>query len=141
MPRSVKSLRALVLIVGVLVALGTENRIKVVHDFGPTPSLSWELAKAILAVIGVAFALTCLGIYFALARPDRKGWWLTFLVPVFAAINVATAVAIIPEEHIGVAVVLDVYLVNALLPLLVVGLLLRKPVRAFFGISSLRRGR
>jgi uncharacterized membrane-anchored protein len=133
-PRTVKTLRALVLIEGVLVAIAAVAGIKVIHDFGPTPSFSWELAKAIVAVIGVGLALTCLGIYFALARPDRKGWWLTFLVPVLGAINLAAAVAVIPEDHVAAALVLNV-LVNALLPLVVVGLLLIRAVRVYFGIS------
>ena len=43
---------------------------------------------------------------------------------------------IIPADNVGVGLVLDVYLFNVLLTLALVVLLLKRPVRAYFGISG-----
>jgi len=45
------------------------------------------------------------------------------------------AFAIIPAEHVSVALVLDAYVGNGLLTLVLIILLLKRPVRAYFGIT------
>jgi hypothetical protein len=138
MPKPVRKLRALVIIMAVWLGVTTETRIGIIDRFGANPGISLGFGKALLATVGFSFALGCLALFFLLPRPARLTWWLTLLVPVFAAANFAVAIAVLPEANIGVATVLDVYLLNGLLPIAVVVLLLRRAVRAYFGISRNR---
>jgi hypothetical protein len=48
--------------------------------------------------------------------------------------NIAVAFAIIPADHVGIGLVLDAYLCNGLLTLVLVILLLKRSVRSYFGI-------
>jgi len=120
-----------------LLAINTLHRLLVVGEFGVTPGLGLPapIGQAILAIIGFGFALGYVRLFVLLASPSRGNWWLGLVVIFLAAINFAAAVVVIPEEHVDVPVVLDVYLVNGLLPLVVTGVLLRKSARRFFGIA------
>jgi hypothetical protein len=42
---------------------------------------------------------------------------------------------IVPSDHVGVGLVLDVYLFNVLLTVALIVLLLKRPVRTYFAIS------
>ncbi len=67
--------------------------------------------------------------------PAKLHWWLTLALPLLTVANIAAAFAIIPSEHVGIGLVLDAYLCNAMLTLVLVILLLKRPVRVHFGIS------
>jgi hypothetical protein len=102
-PKSLKYLRALLLIMAVLLALNTLGRLGVVWRYGVFPGNSPVVGAAVLPILTMA--------------------------------NIASAFAIIPSEHVGVGLVLDAYLCNGLLTAVLVILLLKRRVRAYFGIS------
>ncbi len=136
-PKSVKYLRALLLIMAVLLALNTQGRLSIVSRYGVSPGMTPVVGTAVVAIVGITFALACLGAYFLLGgMPARRHWWLIFALPLLTIANIATAFAIIPSEHVGIGLVLDIYLVNGLLTLVMIVLLLKRPVRVFFGISQ-----
>jgi|GEM_PF-2703114 len=139
-PRSVRLARALLVFIALLAALNTLNRVGTVGLFGTSSGAGLPVfaGLTILAFTGAGYCLAALGLFFLLDERWKRGWWLAFgLLPV-AAVNAATAVLLIAEEHVGVALVLDVYLVNGLLPLVVIGFLLRRSAREFFGVSRAR---
>ncbi|MDQ6884174.1 MAG: hypothetical protein M3077_08070 [Candidatus Dormibacteraeota bacterium] len=125
----------------ILLALNTLGRLGVVGQFGVAAGISPGIGIALLAITGLAYLLACLGAFFLLRVPARLHWWLALLLPFFAAANIATAVVVTPPDHIGVGLVLDVYLFNALLTLVVIGLLLKRAVRTYFGVSRSSVGR
>ena len=129
----------MLLVMAGLLSINTLHRLLVVGKFGVTPGLDLPapIGPAILAIIGFGFASGCVGLFVLLASPSRGNWWLGLTMVLLAAINFAAAVLIIPEERIDVPLVIDVYLVNGLLPIALAGLLLRKSARRFFGISRL----
>jgi len=137
LPPSLKSARALVLVMAVLLAINTLHRLLVVGEFGVTPGLGLPapIGQAILALVGFGFAAGCVRLFVLLTSPSRGYWWLGLAVVILAAMNFAAAVVVIPDERIDVPLVIDVYLVNGLLPLVLIGMLLRKSARRFFGIS------
>ena len=134
-PKSLKYLRALLLIMAVLLALNTLGRLGVVWRYGVAPGTSPVVGAAVLATVGIIFLLACIGAFLLLGVPAKRHWWLSFLLPLLTIANIASAFAIIPSEHVGVALVLDAYLCNGLLTVVLVILLLKRPVRAYFGIS------
>jgi len=134
-PRSLKLLRALVLVMAVVLALNTFSRLGVVGQHGVSPGISPIVGAAVLAIVGFIFVLACVGAFFLLGVPAKRHWWLTLALPLLTVGNIAAAIVIVPEEHVGVGLVLDVYLFNALLTVVLVVLLLKRPVRAYFGIS------
>jgi len=139
-PPSVRLARAVLVFIALLAALNTLNRLGTVGRFGTSSGAGLPVfaALAMLAFTGAGYCLATLGLFFLLDERRKRGWWLAFgLLPV-AAVNAATAVLLIAEEHVGVALVLDVYLVNGLLPLVVIGFLLRRSAREFFGVSRAR---
>ena len=77
----------------------------------PPPGVSALVGAGLLAIVGFTFLLGCVGAFFA------------------------AAFAIIPADHVSVALVLDAYLFNGLLTVVLVVLLLKRPVRVYFGIS------
>jgi hypothetical protein len=135
MPRSLKLVRALLPIMAALLTVNTIVRLGVVRQYGLSPGISSTVGSALLAIVGFSFLLACVGAYFALGVPNKRHWWLSMGLPVLAVANIMSAIAVIPEEHVGVALVLDVYLFNGLLPLALVILLLKRPVRTYFGIT------
>ena len=136
MPKSVKYLRALLLIMAVFLALNTQGRLSIVSRYGVSPGISPVVGTALLAIVGITFVLACLGVYFLLGGvPAKRHWWLIFVLPLLTIGNIAAAIAIIPSEHVGIGLVLDVYLGNGLLTVALIVLLLKRPVRAYFGIS------
>ena len=134
-PKSLKYLRALLLIMAVLLALNTLGRLGVVWRYGVSPGNSPVVGAAVLATVGIVFLLACVGAFLLLGVPAKRHWWLSFLLPVLTIANIACAFAIIPSEHVGVGLVLDTYLCNGLLTVVLVILLLKRRVRAYFGIS------
>jgi hypothetical protein len=134
-PKSLKYLRALLLIMAVLLALNTLGRLGVVWRYGVSLGTSPVVGAAVLATVGVIFLLACVGAFLLLGVPAKRHWWLSLLLPLLAIANIASAFAIIPSEHVGVGLVLDAYLCNGLLTVVLVILLLKRPVRAYFGIS------
>ncbi len=134
-PKSLKYLRALLLIMAVLVALNTLGRLGVVWRYGVSPGISPVVGAALLATVGITFLLACVGAFLLLGVPAKRHWWLMFVLPVLTIANIAAAFAIIPSEHVGVGLVLDTYLCNGLLTVVLVILLLKRPVRAYFGVS------
>jgi hypothetical protein len=134
-PKSLKLLRALLLVMAVLLALNTLGRLGVVAEYGAAPGISTLVGAALLAIVGFTFLLACVGAFFLLGVPAKLHWWLSFVLPVLTILNIATAFAIIPADHVGVGLVLDAYLFNGLLTVVLVVLLLKRPVRAYFGIS------
>ena len=134
-PRSLKLLRALLLVMAVMLALNTRGRLGVVRQYGVSPGISPIVGTGVLAVVGFTFLLACVGAFFLLGVPAKRHWWLTLALPFLTVGNIAAAIVIVPEEHVSVWLVLDVYLFNVLLTLVLVVLLLKRPVRAYFGIS------
>jgi hypothetical protein len=134
-PRSLKLLRALLLVMAVMLALNTRGRLNVVRQYGVSPGISPIVGTAVLAIAGFTFFLACVGAFFLLGVPSKRHWWLTLALPLLTVVNIAAAIVIIPADNIGVGLVLDVYLFNVLLTLALVVLLLKRPVRAYFGIS------
>jgi hypothetical protein len=134
-PKSLKYLRALLLIMAVLLALNTLGRLGIVLQYGVSDGTSPIVGTALLAIVGFTFLLACVGAFFLLGVPAKLHWRLTFVLPLLAIGNIATAFAIIPSEHVGIGLVLDAYLCNGLLTVVLVILLLKRRVRAFFGIG------
>jgi len=128
-------LRALLLVMAVLLALNTLSRLGVVQKYGVSAGTSPIVGTALLAIVGFTFPLACVGAFFLLGVPAKRHWWLTFALPLLTVANIVTAFTIIPSEHVGIGLVLDVYLYNGLLTLVLVILLLKRPVRAYFGMS------
>ena len=138
MPKSLRYLRALLLIMAVLLALNTFGRLGVVWQYGVSEGNSAVIGAALLAIVGCSFLLACIGAFFLLGIPAKRSWWLTLALPLLTIANIAAAFAIIPADHVGIALVLDAYLANGLLTLVLVILLLKRPVRTYFGISRQR---
>ena len=134
-PRSLKLVRALLLVMAVMLAVNTRGRLGVVHHYGVSPGISPVVGTGILAVVGSTFLLACVGAFFLLGVPSKRHWWITLALPLLTVVNIVAAIVIIPADNVGVGLVLDVYLFNALLSLALVVLLLKRPVRAYFGIS------
>ena len=134
-PRSLKLVRALLLVMAVMLALNTRGRLGVVHHYGVSPGISPVVGTGILAVVGCTFLLACVGAFFLLGVPSKRHWWITLALPLLSIINIVAAIVIIPAGNVGVGLVLDVYLFNVLLSLALVVLLLKRPVRAYFGIG------
>jgi hypothetical protein len=135
MPRSLKMLRALLRVMAVLIALNTRGRLGVVHQYGVAPGISPIAGTAVLAIVGFTFLLACVGAFFLLGVPAKLHWWLTLALPLLMLVNIAAAIVIVPADHVGIGLVLDVYLFNVLLTLALIVLLLKRPVRTYFGIS------
>jgi hypothetical protein len=70
-----------------------------------------------------------------LGVPAKLHWWLTLALPLLTVANIAAAFAIMPADHVGIGLVLDAYLFNGLLTVVLIILLLKRPVRAYFGIT------
>jgi hypothetical protein len=122
----------------VLLALNTFGRLGVVWQYGVSDGNSAVVGAALLAIVGCIFLLACIGAFFLLGIPAKRSWWLTLALPLLAIANIAVAFAIIPAEHVGVALVLDAYLGNGLLAMVLIILLLKRPVRVYFGITRPR---
>jgi hypothetical protein len=137
-PKSLKLLRALLLVMAVLLALNTLGRLGVVQQYGVGPGISPIVGVALLAIVGFTFMLACVGAFFLLGVPARRNWWLTLALPVLTVANIATAFAIIPPDHVSVALVLDAYLFNGLLTVVLLVLILKRSVRTYFGVSRPR---
>ncbi len=135
MTRSLRYLRALLLIMAVLLAVNTFGRLGVIWKYGASDGNSALVGAALLAIVGCTFLLACVGAFFLLGVPAKRSWWLTLALPLLTIANIAVAFAVIPADHVGVALVLDAYLCNGLLTLVLVILLLKRPVRAYFGIT------
>jgi hypothetical protein len=135
MPKSLRYLRALLLVMAVLLALNTFGRLGVVWQYGVSDGNSAVVGAGLLAIAGCTFLLACVGAFFLLGVSAKRSWWLTLALPLLAIANIAVAFAIIPAEHVSVALVLDAYLANGLLTVVLVILLLKRPVRAYFGIT------
>jgi hypothetical protein len=133
-PKSLKYLRALLLVMAVLLALNTLGRLGIVMQYGVSPGTSPILGTALLAMVGFTFLLACVGAFFLLGVPAKRHWWLTFVLPLLAVANIGVAFAIIPSDHVGIGLVLDAYLCNGLLTVVLVILLLKRRVRVYHGI-------
>jgi len=138
MPRSLRYLRALLLVMAVLLALNTVGRLGIVLTYGPSDGTSLVVGAGLVAIVGCTFLLACVGAFFLLGVPARRSWWLTLALPLLTIGNIAVAFATIPADHVGVGLVLDAYLCNGLMTLVMVILLLKRPVRAYFGITRPR---
>jgi hypothetical protein len=106
-PKSLKYLRVLLIIMAVLLALNTLGRLGVVWRYGVSPGISPVVGAALLATVGITFLLACVGAFLLLGVPAKRYWWLSFLLPLLTIANIASAFAIIPSEHVGVGLVLD----------------------------------
>lgn len=135
MPKSLKYLRALLLVMAVLLALNTVSRLGVVLTYGASDGTSLVIGAGLVAIVGCTFLLACVGAFFLLGVPAKRSWWLTLALPLLTIANIAVAFAIIPANHVSVALVLDAYLGNGLLTLVLVILLLKRRVRTYFGIT------
>src|SRR5260370_4326741 len=119
-PRSLKLLRALVLVMAVVLALNTLGRLGVVRQYGVAPGISPIVGTAVLAIVGFTFFLACVGSFFLLGTPSKRHWWLSLALPFLTVANVAAAISIIPADNIGFVLLPDVYLSNVLLTLALV---------------------
>ena len=138
MPRSLRYLRALLLVMAVLLALNTVGRLGIVLTYGASDGTSLVVGAGLVAIVGCTFLLACVGAFFLLGVPARRSWWLTLALPLLTIANIAVAFALIPADHVGIGLVLDAYLCNGLLTLVMVILLLKRPVRGYFGITRPR---
>jgi hypothetical protein len=137
-PKSLKYLRALLLVMAVLLALNTVGRLGVVLTYGASDGTSLLVGAGLLAIVGCTFLLACVGAFFLLGVPAKRNWWLALVLPLLTIANIAVAFALIPADHVGIGLVLDAYLCNGLLTVVLVILLLKRPVRTYFGISRPR---
>src|SRR5260370_9734212 len=80
-PRSLKLLRALVLVMAVVLALNTLGRLGVVRQYGVPPGISPIAATAALALAGFTFFPACLGAFFLLGAPSTRHWWRSLALP------------------------------------------------------------
>jgi len=122
----------------VLLALNTVGRLGIVLTYGASDGTPLVVGVGLVAITGCTFLLACVGAFFLLGVPARRSWWLTFALPLMTIGNIGVAFAIIPADHVGVGLVLDAYLCNGLLTLVMVILLLKRPVRAHFRITRPR---
>lgn len=120
----------------VMLAINTLDRIGLVTEYGAAPGVPRDIGSVMLAASGFLFMAACLGTFFLLATRDKLFWWVALALPVCAAANVWTAIAIVPDEHVGLPLVLDVYFFNGVLTVVLLGLLLTRSVRRYFGISG-----
>ena len=136
MTRSIRFGRGLLAFIAILTFFDTINRLAVVWHYGIalSPGLPTWAGLAILLFAGVGFCLACAGLFFYLDEPGRGHWWLVVLLLPLALANDVVAVLLIPEQQIGVGLVLDVYLVNGVLPLTVVTILSRRSARRFSAV-------
>src|SRR2546430_8384599 len=65
-PRSLKLVRALLLVMAVMLAVNTRGRLGVVHHYGVSPGISPVVGTGILADVGSTFLLACVGAFFLL---------------------------------------------------------------------------
>jgi hypothetical protein len=105
------------------------------HGRPARPEYVWSARAALLAIVGSTFLLACIGAFFLLGVPAKRNWWLALALPLLAIANITVAFVVIPADHVGIALVLDAYLFNGLLTLVLVILLLKRPVRSYFGIA------
>jgi hypothetical protein len=112
MPRSLRYLRALLLVMAVLLALNTVGRLGIVLTYGASDGTSLVVGAGLVAIVGCTFLLACVGAFFLLGVPARRSWWLTLALPLLTIGNIAVAFATIPADHVGVGLVLDAYLCN-----------------------------
>ncbi|HVH65246.1 MAG TPA: hypothetical protein VM674_04355 [Candidatus Acidoferrum sp.] len=115
--------------------LNTLARVGIVQEWGAAGGIPVIGAIVLLVAAGGLFVVVCGGSSFMLGMPEKLHWWLAMLVPLAAAANVAAAIVVLPEEHVVAWTVLDIYLFNGILALVATGLLLKRRVRAHFGIS------
>ena len=134
LPRSVRVARALLLIMAIFLALNTLVRLGIVAESGITDGMLQLLGMALLAGVGTTFLLACAGGFFLIGIRARINWWILLCTPLLGFANIAAAIAVIPEARIGAWTVMDVYLFNGILPLVVTGLLLKRSARVYFGI-------
>lgn len=134
-PRSLKYARALLIMMAIVLGNNTLGRLAAVQQFGTVQGVPKFLGLALLAIVGATYLLACVGAFFLLGTPKRLHWWLVFSMPVLAWINIAVAIAVIADRGISAGTVIDVYLFNGLLPLIVSGLLLTRAVRIHFNIA------
>ena len=134
LPRSVRVARALLLIMAIFLALNTMVRLGIVAESGITDGMLQLLGMALLAGVGTTFLLACAGGFFLIGIRARINWWVLLCTPLLGFANIAAAIAVIPEARIGAWTVMDVYLFNGILPLVVTGLLLKRSARVYFGI-------
>ncbi len=120
---------------GILVFFATAHRLLVVLAFGVTPLLARPVALLILAVAGYLFVGMTALVFIWREGPSKSAWWAGIGLIVPAGLNIATALALIPEERVDVWLILDVYLLNGLIPLLVIGLLLKKSSTKELGVG------
>lgn len=118
----------------VLLALNTFGRLGIVLQYGISDGVSAVVGVGLLAIVGCTFLLACVGAFFILGVPAKRHWWLTLSLPLLMIANIAVAFAIIPADHVGIGLVLDAYLCNGLLTLVMIILLLKRSVRSYFGI-------
>ena len=135
MPGSLKFVRVLLIVMAAFLGLNTLGRLGIVAAFGVTDGMPGLVGMALLAIVGASFLLACIGGFFLVGVRARRHWWLVLCTPVLGFANIAAAIAVIPEAHIGAWTVIDVYLFNGILPLVVTGLLLKRSARVYFGIS------
>src|SRR4030081_3873104 len=100
-PRSLKLVRALLLVMAAMLALNTRGRLGVVHQFGVSPGISPVVGRGVLAVVGLTFVLACVGAFFLLGVPSKRHWWLTLTIPLLTIVNIAAAIVIIPADNVG----------------------------------------
>jgi hypothetical protein len=141
MPRSVKVVRALLVFIAIFLVLNTLARVANVQQYGATGGIPRQAAIALLAVAGAVVFLGCVGAFILLSTPSRMNWWLVLLFPVLTACNIAIAIGVIPEDHVGVGTVLDVYFFNGLLPITASGVLLKRSARLYFGVTRAAESR
>ena len=118
----------------IFLALNTLGRLGIVAESGITDGMLQLLGMALLAGVGTTFLLACAGGFFLIGIRARINWWVLLCTPLLGFANIAAAIAVIPEARIGAWTVMDVYLFNGILPLVVTGLLLKRSARVYFGI-------
>src|SRR3981189_2473461 len=99
MPRSLRYLRALLLVMAVLLALNTVGRLGIVLTYGASDGTSLVGGAGLGAIVGCSFLLACVGPFFLLGVPARRSWWLTFALPLLTIGNIAVAFALLPAHH------------------------------------------
>jgi len=132
LPRSVRIARVLLVIQAGLLFLDTWNAAIVAAVLQPGMGPSPPERLLILVIVGGGFATLDVVCFVEMRKPSRGIWWASLGILPLAALHIGTLIALIPEDAIGVSMVIDIYLVSGLMTVVILAALLTRKARRYF---------